>query len=141
MGNNSCSLRICSCCSLFISLIVGMVFGILSYWEFTPGILLVTYIALGLGALILIFIVIGTFLSTTYDFRHLATCARRKLPGLMIGTFGNIMTTIITLAIGMDILIPLAIFSGIGAFFFSLMILSLINFIQCILCITSKEAI
>lgn len=139
--NNSCSLRTCSCFNLFISLIVGIIAGLFLYFDIISNILLITYISLSLGALVLLFILVGVYLSVIDNFKHLATCARRKFPSLMIGTFGTIVASILTITLGTSILIPLIIFTVAGSFFFSLMLLSLIDFVQCILCITSTSAI
>ena len=131
--NNENPISVCSFFSVIISVLAGAIIGVLYALCFIPFITTAVWIAFGLGVLALIFLVAGVFLAAVLQPYALIKCLRGNSTYLLVGIIGTILSALAALSI---VLIPFCIpaitLIAIGAFFFTLMIFGLINFIICI---------
>jgi hypothetical protein len=122
----------CISIALPVSLLAGILVAILFAFELIPGITTATWIVFGLGVLALIFVLLALVRIDGRDTVFLKSL-KRLLPCLLAGIFGTILSSLAALSI---VLTPSAIFSiilvGLVAFFFSLLISSLILLIKCV---------
>jgi len=133
--NNKCDFSSCSCIGILISVIFGAIVGVLFAFGFIPFIQVATWIAFGLGVLFLILLILGVYLSAVTGSNPLSRCLCKNTSCLLAGIFGTIIATIAALSIVLTpVFISVITLVAIGAFFFSLMVIGIIGFINCIVC-------
>jgi len=128
--NDRYNFSACGFVGIPVSIVIGIIVGILFAFEFIPGIETAAWIAFGLGVLGLIILVAAVFVAVSTESRALTRCLQLNVNCLLTGIWGTILSGLAALSIELtpgSILI--AVLVGIGAFFFSLMIVSLILFI------------
>jgi hypothetical protein len=131
-----CSLSACSCLAAVVAIIVGVAVGALFFFSLLPFIqTIVASIVLELGVWAIAFILVAQILSSLYLPNPLRDCLCSGIGCLLAGAFGSVILAIIALSV---VLTPYSIISavivGLGALFFTLLIISLISFIRCVLC-------
>lgn len=132
--NNENTISICSFFGVITSILVGAIVGVLYALCFIPSITIAVWIAFGLGVLTLIFLVTGVFLAAVCQSCSLIRCLCRNSSYLLVGIIGTIISAIAALSIFLNhFCIPAIIVIALGAFFFTLMIFGLINFITCVI--------
>jgi len=122
----------CGIIAVPIAIVVGIIIGILFAFGFIPGIVTATWIAFGIGVLSLIILVTAILVAVSADSCILFTCLMQNICCLLAGIWGTIISALAGLSIVLTPSILVAILVGIGAFFLSLLITSLILFILCI---------
>lgn len=122
--------KVCNCLiAAIISAILGIIVGFISFGTAIPGIVTVTWVALGLaiGALVLTF----TAGLNSYGKEERCICKYGKC--IAIGAIGTIIAAIIALAITITTgVVLISILLGLGVFFLALTIFSVLEFILCI---------
>ncbi len=121
------------CIGIFISLIVGIIIGVLFAFHVFTSLITAVWILLGIAVLTLIFVELALIFGALSFTNPLNECLRRGIRCLLIGIIGTIIIAIILLSITLTISIPVIILVGLLAFFFTLMIISLIALIRCII--------
>lgn len=121
------------CLALFLSLIAGIGAGLLFYFGYLPSVTVGTWIAFGFAAVVLLALTI-ILVSGAMRPPIVHDCLCRYGFCLLSGAVGTLVTTIITLSIALATNVIGAIIVAIGAFFFTLMLLSVIGFLACMLC-------
>lgn len=121
------------CIGIFISLLVGIIVGVLFAFNVFASLETGVWIVLAIAVLTLIFVELALIFGAISFTNPLNECLRRGIRCLLIGIFGTIILAIILLSIGIIICLPVIIIVGLLAFFFTLMIISLIALIRCII--------
>lgn len=134
--NNNGKHCVCPGCQLrsaITGIIFGIVLGILFYSVSIPFIITGIWIAFGIAAFILVYILGVLFLTSCGD-SCLKTkcCLRENTKCLLTGSIGTIITSIIALSINLITQnIPIAVLIGLVAFFFIYLIVAIISFVKC----------
>lgn len=125
-----------------ISIILGVVIAVLFSNGVIPYIRSIVKAVLILAVLLLASHVVSSILSYFMDHARIKACLASSGIPLLVSSIGTIVVGIIALGIILNIAsIPVAILIGFGGFFFSLMILSFIFFIICLVRRTTPAAI
>ncbi|MDF2588401.1 MAG: hypothetical protein K0S41_2242 [Anaerocolumna sp.] len=125
-----------------ISIILGVVIAVLFSNGVIPYIRSIVKAVLILAVLLLASHVVSSILSYFMDHVRIKACLASAGIPLLVSSIGTIVVGIIALGIILNIAsIPVAILIGFGGFFFSLMILSFIFFIICLVRRTTPAAI
>ena len=120
--NYSCAITI------IISLLLGVIAGIL----FFLGIL--TEITVSLIIAIILALIIGTFLFVLIIIPRYNECVRNASCCVLIGLIGTLLTSLITLSIDITMIsVAVAILIGLAIFFASLMIIKFFGLLNCII--------
>ncbi len=119
--------RDCDCVlGVIISLFLGVIIGVLFYFSLIPTITPALWIAFGLAALALVLIVGISLFGTP-------KCVCRNGKCLLAGIIGTLITTTISLAVTLTATsVIYAIIVGLTGFFFSLLIISFASLINCL---------
>lgn len=123
----------CNACAVFASLILGAVIAVLSYFEFLPNIAALIPIAFWFAIVTLVGLVLIPLLA-----HRISPCALKCvcINGycLLGAAVGALVTTIIAMIILLDLrLISVTVLIGLIGFFFSLLLIAIIIFIDCLL--------
>lgn len=134
--NDNCGFNACGFAGIVISIVFGAIIGVLFAFGYIPAIVTSTWIAFGLAILTLIFLVSGVLLSGVSEQPNaLSRCLYKNTTCLLAGIIGTIISTLAALSIVLNpAFVSVITLVAIGAFFFSLMIIALIGFINCIVC-------
>ena len=132
-SKDHCGFSPCLSIAFPVSLVVGILVAILFTFGLIPGITTATWIVFGLGVLGLVFVLIAVLLLGCNRCFVLLKCLEKLLPCLLAGIFGTIILSLVALSIVLSIGIFTIILVGLLAFFFSLLIVSLILLIQCVI--------
>lgn len=134
---NKCSLKTCSWLSLLISVIIGIAAGYIFSLGLFPGIIGVTArIALRLGVLTIGFVLASLVACGLLWTNQIKECFSGDISGLVLGALGTVVVTLIILSIALSpASLVSAILVGLGAFFVTLMIISLVYLIKCLVCV------
>jgi len=123
----------CNIGTVILSIIIGVIIGVLFAFGYIPGVVTAVWIAFGLGVLGLVILAIAIFVGVSTRYKALIKCLQLNINCLLVGIWGTIITGLAALSI---VLTPgsvlIAILIGIGAFFLSLLIISLILFTLCV---------
>jgi len=123
----------CGFIGVLTSIAIGVIIGILFALGFIPNIVTAVWIAFGLAVLTLVILVIAVFLAVYTESKILSKCLKRHISCLMAGILGTLISALAALSIVLNpAFISVVILVGIGAFFTSLMIISLVLFVLCI---------
>ena len=135
MSCNGCSLKACSCIGVILSIIFGAAIGVLFAFRYIPAIVVSAWIAFGLGVLTLILLTIGVFFAGISMPNVLSKCLCLNGTCLLVGSIGTIIMALAALSISLTpAFISIIVLVALGAFFFALMLISLIATISCIIC-------
>ena len=120
------------CIGVIISLLVGVIVGVLyAFGLFTPlGAAL--WIVLGFAVLALLFVEAAVIFGAISCKNPISDCLCRGLCCLLTGIIGTILLVIILNSIAIAVTTAVIILVGILAFFFTLTLISLIALIRCI---------
>ncbi len=121
------------CIGVLLSLIAGIIAGVLFAFHVFTFLPVGVWIVLGIAVLTLIFVELALIFGALSFTNPLNECLRRGIRCLLIGIFGTIILAIILLSILLTISTPVIILVGLLAFFFVLMVISLIALIRCII--------
>jgi len=135
-NNKCCNFNTWGCLAIAAALLLGAAVGALFYFGFLPGIVPdVARIALRLGVLAIAYVLIAQLFSSLYLPNPLRDCLCCGIAPLLVGAFGTVVLAIALLSVA---LVPgnliFAVLVGLGAAFFTLLIIALIAFINCVLC-------
>ena len=129
---NSCG----GCIELLVSIVLGAVVGVLFAFEFIPNITVAVFTVLGLGVLSLVFLMVALFLLNNNQagcggFK----CICRNLKFWLAGTIGTIILALVAVSISLvPTFWPAIVIVSLLAFFFALMIISIVSFVLCVDC-------
>lgn len=133
--NKKCGFNACGCLGIVLSIVFGAIIGLLFAFDHIPFIVISTWIAFGLGILSLIILVVGVFLAVIHQTLPLQKCLCQNTKCLLAGIIGTIISALAALSIVLtNEFISVIVLVSIEAFFFAMMILNLIGFINCIVC-------
>lgn len=120
--------RDCDCVlGVIISLFLGVIIGVLFYFSLIPTITTALWIAFGLAALALVLIVGISIFGTPK-----CVCGNGKC--LLAGIIGTLVTATISLSLTLTATsVIYAIIVGLTGFFFSLLLISFIYLISCLI--------
>lgn len=131
--NEKCSFNACSCTGILISIVIGAIFGLLYAFGLLPGIVVAAWIAFGLAVLAITGLVAGVFVAAVHPVSPLSKCLCKNTTCLLAGIIGTILTTLVLLSVALSPgFLAVIILVAIAAFFFTLMTIGIIKFIQCI---------
>ena len=137
-NNNGCICCGCAITGAIAGIIFGAAIGVLFAFGFIPFIVTATWIAFGLAAAVLLYIMGVVVLNSCGPCSRLSVCLCRNLNCLLVGALGTIILALAALAITLTITVTsIIILVAIGAFFFAFMITALIYFIECLVCCPS----
>ena len=113
-----------------VSIFLGVIIGVLFFFEFIPAILVGTWIAFGVAVLSLI----GITAIAVAENKKGERCMCEYGGCLLAGIIGTIVSTLIALAVGLTAGVVLsAIIVAVLGFFFSLLIITVVLFIRCLI--------
>lgn len=123
----------CNACAVFASLILGAVIAVLFYFRFIPNIIALIPIPFWFAIVTLVGLVLIPLLA-----HRISPCALKCvcINGycLLGAAVGTLVTTIAAFAIDLDPkYISVTVLVGLGGFFFSLLLIAIIIFIDCLL--------
>lgn len=123
--------RDCGCLlAAVISAFVGIIIGVLFYFDFIPAITTTVWIAFGIA----IFALIALISIAAFGNQKVARCICRYGNCLLTGIIGTIIMAIATLAITLTTGNTLtAILIALGGFFTALLIIALICLVDCLI--------
>lgn len=123
--------RDCGCLlSVVISVFIGIIIGVLFFFAFIPAITTVVWIAFGIA----VFALALLLTISAFGGPKAGKCVCANGGCLLAGIIGTIITAIAALAITLTTgVVLIAILIGLGGFFFSLLLISLIGFIDCLI--------
>lgn len=115
--------------SATLSIIAGIILGVLFFMGFITGINIVLWVFLGLAILnYIIFLIISSI-----ENEQIKECKCKYIPGIFVGIFGTILLTIVSFGIGLSISsVVSAIVIAIFGFLASFMIINIFLFFMCI---------
>lgn len=133
----NCNCKCCTpnacCIAILLSIVVGVVVGLLFAFTSIPFIVTAVWIALGLSGLALIIVVVALFLSALSPDNAIASCLCKHMICLLVGIIGTLILAIILLAAPISpAVLTNIILVAIGAVFLSILIISLTSFLWCI---------
>ncbi len=136
MKTNNSKSCVCGGCKLvgtIVGIIVGVIIGILFSLGYTPLIVTGVWIAFSLASFVLIYILGVLFTgSCNGSCSSVMGCLRRNLGCLLTGAVGTLLTALAALSIVLDIAVTsIILLVGLGAFFFTFLIIAIISFIKC----------
>lgn len=132
---DKCGSTGCGILGVVLSIIFGVVIGLLFSLGFIPFIVTAAWISFGLSVFILGFLLIYVLVAGITKCNALIKCLSNNTTCLLVGIIGTLISSIAALAIVLSTeFISVAVLVGIGAFFFALMLTGLIGFINCVLC-------
>lgn len=132
---NNCRFSACNCAGIVLSIIFGVIIGVLFAFELIPGIATGIWIAFGFAGLAAVLWIAGVYAAAASASEPLATCLCGNSRCLAVGIIGTFVTTIIALTL--DLVAPSllgAALIALGAFFFSFTGVGLLALIACIVC-------
>lgn len=132
-NNKSCVCGGCKLVGTIVGIIVGVIIGILFALGYTPLIVTGIWIAFSLASFVLLYILGTLFLgSCSGSCGIIMGCIRRNLGCLLTGSIGTVLTSLAALSIVLDIAVnSIVLLVGLGAFFFTFLIVGIISFIKC----------
>ena len=132
-NNKSCICGGCKLVGTIVGIIVGVIIGIMFALGYTPLIVTGIWIAFSLASFVLLYILGTLFLgSCSGSCGIIMGCIRRNLGCLLTGSIGTILTSLAALSIVLDIAVnSIVLLVGLGAFFFTFLIVGIISFIKC----------
>lgn len=132
-NNKSCVCGGCKLVGTIVGIIVGVIIGILFALGYTPLIVTGIWIAFSLASFVLLYILGTLFLgSCSGSCSIIMGCIRRNLGCLLTGSIGTILASLAALSIVLDIAVnAIVLLVGLGAFFFTFLIVGIISFIKC----------
>ncbi len=118
----------CNIGSIIISILFGVIIGILFALGFLPFIVIAVFVALGLSIIALVFLFVAILPRSMTETSNACNCIlRRNIGCFLAGIFGTLLSTIAVLSVGViSISIPAIILVAIAAIFFALLINNLI---------------
>ncbi len=136
MKTNNSKSCVCGGCKLvgtIVGIIVGVIIGIIFALGYTPLIVTGIWIAFSLAAFVLIYVLGALFTgSCNGSCNSVMGCLRRNLGCLLTGAVGTLLTSLAALSIVLDIAAtPIILLIGLGAFFFTFLVVGIISFIRC----------
>ena len=126
-----CCNRDCGCLlAAVVSIFLGIIIGVLFFFGFIPTIIPGIWIAFGIAVLSFI----GVTIIATMNDREVMRCLCQYGRCLLTGIVGTILTTIVALVIELTIgeILPTIIIAILG-FFFILLIIAIVLFIRCLI--------
>lgn len=126
---NSCN----SITASIISVILGISLSVLFSLSLIPNVIFSLWIALGLSILSLVVLFFIIPLADFNNFSSLKKCTCVFGKSLIIGTLGTLVSTIAALSLAIVINTPLIIIFFLIGFFFSFLLISIIQFLWCII--------
>ncbi len=131
----------CKCGCGGAGIILGIIFGVITAILFssglTPLILNGIWVAFGIGAAALVYLMVLAVINSCSSSCCvvLERCLLKNIKCLLAGTFGTILTTLALVVISLEITsIIVTIIVGLAAFFLIFLIASLISFLKCLIC-------
>jgi len=136
MSCKKCDFSALSCLAIAAALLIGAAVGALYYFGFLPLIVPdVARIVLRLGVLTIGYVLIALLFSSLSMHNPVRDCLCSGIAPLLAGAVGSIVLAIAVLSVALTPgNVIFAILVGLGAAFFTLMIIALIVFISCVLC-------
>ena len=131
--NKSCICGGCKLVGTILGIIVGVIIGIIFSLGYTSLIATGIWIAFGLATFFLLYI-LGALLFglCSGSCSIIVSCIRQNLGCLLTGIVGTILTTLAALSVSLDTAsIAIILLVGLGAFFFTFLIVGIISFIKC----------
>ena len=125
-----------ACCiiGVLLSLIIGVIIGILFYLGYIPNITTAVWIAFGLAAFSLIILIAAAFLAVYTNSKYLSRCLKHNIICLIAGIWGTLISALAALSIVLNTnYVSVAILVGISAFFTSLSLIALMIFVLCVI--------
>lgn len=131
-NNTGCSCG-CGAIGTVLGIISGVIVAVLFSLGLTPLIIAGIWVAFGIAALTLIYIIALAVRDACNNCCTLKKCLSGDLKCLLAGTFGTILATLILVSVSLEISsIIVTIIVGIATFFLIFLIASLISFIKCL---------
>lgn len=135
-ANNNAECRCSNCTSgIIVSLIFGIITAVLFSLGITELIMNSIWVSLGFAAISLIYIMTLAVISNIADkFSSLRHCLFKNIKCLTISIFGCIISSVVLVSLTLNIAsIITTIIVGLSAFFFMLLIFSMISLIKCLI--------
>lgn len=134
--NNGCCPCGCGIKATILGIIFGVVIAIFFALGFIPLILIGIWLALAIGAAVLVYLGLILFFrgpsGDTFG-RFCADCFCQYANCLLVGSAGTVLAALVAVSINLVIPIFSTVLIGIAAFFFVFMITSLISYIKCLI--------
>lgn len=131
-NTKNCVCGSCSLSGIIWSIIGGIAAGVLFYLGYITAIAVGIWIAFGIAAFSLIFILSSSFLSSCNEAcARFAHCLRKNLKCMLIGIIGTIIFSIVALSISLTTTAVPTIIVGLLVLFFILLLSSLVSFLKC----------
>lgn len=122
------------CIELIISVVIAAIIGTLFALGLFPDISLVFESAIDLAFIAIIVLTIGLYIAACKICLPLKKCLCCYAPCILAGIIGTIVLSFIVIAIEIQITIAVAIVVSIWALFVSLLLVSLVSYLICIIC-------
>jgi hypothetical protein len=133
-SSGRCYSLTCSCIGIFISLIIGVVIGLLNFFAVIAVTTSTLWIVVALALVLLFFVLLALLLSALSVNTPLTDCLCQGALILLAAIVGTLILALILSFVSLASIIAASILIGIAAFFVALMILATLALAGCILC-------